>query len=97
LEAAREVLAKAGIIHTDPQARRLAAILPVTEEAVALYAPLILPVAISAIGLLLVAAGAHPPARKAQSKVGKRKRRRRRKAAAPQPSQRSNVVPLRKA
>jgi hypothetical protein len=95
LEAARDVLAKAGIAPTDPQARRLAAILPVSEEAVALYAPLILPVAISAIGLLLIAAGAHPPERrKVQKRKGKRKRRRRK--VIPQPSW-SNVVPLRKA
>jgi hypothetical protein len=71
--------------------------LPVSEEAIALYQPIILPVAISAIGLLLIAAGAHPPKRReAPKRKGKRKRRRRRKVV-PQPSQRSNVVPLRKA
>jgi hypothetical protein len=95
LEAARTALAEAGVIPTDPQARRLAAILPVTEEAVQLYAPLILPVAISAIGPLLIAAGAHQPARRKAQRKGKRKRRRRK--ALPQSSQRSNVVPLRKA
>jgi hypothetical protein len=96
LEAAREAVAKAGVAPTDPQARRLAAILPVSEEAIALYQPIILPVAISAIGLLLIAAGAHQPKRReAPKRMGKRKRRRRRKAAAPQPSQ-SNVIRLRK-
>jgi len=88
-------VAKAGVTPTDPQARRLAAILPISEEAVQLYMPLVLPLSISTIGLLLVASGAHQPKRKAQKRVGKRKRRRRRKAAAPQPSQ-SNVIRLRK-
>jgi len=59
LEAARTELAQAGVVPTDPQARRLAAILPVSEEAIQLYQPLILPLAISALGLLLIAVGAH--------------------------------------
>jgi hypothetical protein len=55
-------VAKAGVVPTDPQARRLAAVLPgVSEEAVQLYQPLVLPVAISVLGLLLISAGAHSP------------------------------------
>jgi hypothetical protein len=97
LEAARAVLAQAGIAPRDPMASRLAAVLPgVSEEAIRIVQPLVLPLSISALGLLLIAAGAHhQPRRKVQRKVGKRKRRRRRKAAASQPSQ-SNVIRLRK-
>src|SRR5262245_48609338 len=77
LEAARDAVAKAGVVPTDPQARRIAAILPVSEEAVALYQPLILPLSISALGLLLIAVGAHSPKPRkvSQKRKGKRKRR----------------------
>jgi hypothetical protein len=55
LEAARTALAQAGVVPSDPQARRLAiTILLVSEEAVQLYQPLVLPLAISALGLLLL-------------------------------------------
>jgi len=59
LETARTAVAQAGVVPTDPQARRLAAILPVSEEAIQLYQPLVLPLAIAALGLLLIAVGAH--------------------------------------
>jgi hypothetical protein len=96
LEAARGVVAQAGIAPKDPLASRIAAVLPVSEAAIQLYQPLVLPLSISALGLLLIASGSHQPKhREAQKRVGKRKRRRRRKAAAPQPSQ-SNVIRLRK-
>jgi hypothetical protein len=77
LQAARDAVAKAGVVPTDPQARRLAAILPVSESAVALYQPIILPVAISALGLLLIAVGAHPPKRRRHKAAAKRKGRKR--------------------
>jgi hypothetical protein len=95
LEAARDAVAKAGVVPKDPMASRIAAVLPVNEEAIQLYQPLVLPLSISALGLLLIASGAHSPKRKAQKRAGKRKRRKRRKAVAPQPSQ-SNVIRLRK-
>jgi hypothetical protein len=59
LATARNEQANVGVVPTDPQARRLAAILPMTEEQIALFQPLVLPVAISLIGLLLIAAGCH--------------------------------------
>jgi hypothetical protein len=96
LEAARTAVAQAGVAPKDPMASRIAAVLPVNEEAVRIYQPLVLPLSISALGLLLIASGAHQPARReAQKRKGKRRRRRRK--ALPQSSQRSNVVPLRKA
>ena len=65
----------AGVVQSDPQARRLAAILPVSEEAIQLYQPLILPISISVLGLLLIAVGAHTPKRrKAMRRRGRRKR-----------------------
>ena len=69
-------MAKAGVVPTNPQARRLAASLPVSEEAIQLYQPLVLPVAISVLGLLLISAGAHQPKRpaKAPKRKGRRKR-----------------------
>jgi hypothetical protein len=76
LQAARDAVAKAGVIPTDPQARRIAAILPVTEEAVTLYQPLILPLSISVLGLLLVAVGAHQPKRPAPKRKGRSRKRR---------------------
>jgi hypothetical protein len=92
LETARTELAQAGVVPSDPQARRLAAILPVSEEAIQLYQPIILPVSISVLGLLLIAAGAHTPRPVVVRRVGKRKKRRRALAQKPSPS---NVVPLR--
>jgi hypothetical protein len=102
LEAARDAQAKAGVVPPDPQARRIAAILPgVSEEAVQLYQPLVLPLAISVLGLLLVAAGAHhpPKRRNVQAKgVGGRKRRRQAPRRKPQPkSTPDNVVTLKRA
>ena len=99
LEAARDAVAQAGVVPTDPQARRLAAILPgMTEEAIALYQPLVLPVAISVLGLLLISVGAHSPKpKKVKARRGKRKRRRRHARRPAQPSQRqNNVVPMRR-
>jgi hypothetical protein len=89
LEAARTALAQAGVVPVDPQARRLAAILPVSEGAVQLYQPLVLPLAISLLGILLIAAGAHhPPMRRKVPQAGKKGRKRRaapRRKPAPAP------------
>jgi hypothetical protein len=96
LKTARDDVAQAGVVPTDPQARRLAAILPgISEEAIALYQPIILPASISALGLLLISVGAHQPKPR---KVQRRKRRPRPKVRKlPQASRRQgNVVPLRK-
>ena len=92
LEAAMVALAQAGVAQRDPVAARFAAVLPISEEAVALYLPLVLPITISMLGLLLVAMGAHRP-KPIVGRRGKRKRRRRRPPAQPS---KSNVVPLRK-
>lgn len=93
LISARDELAKAGVVPKDPMASRIAAVLPIPEEAVRLYQPLILPLSIGALGLLLIAVGAHTPKRrKAKMRRGKRKRKPNRKG--PQPS--ANVVPLRR-
>lgn len=93
LQAARVEVAQAGVVPKDPMASRIAAVLPVSEAAVQLYQPLVLPLSISALGLLLIASGAHyPQCRKAKRKVGKRKRRAKLKAKLkPRPS---NVVAL---
>ena len=48
LTKARDAVVTAGVVPKDSQATRIAAILPVSEEAVALYQPIILPLAISA-------------------------------------------------
>jgi hypothetical protein len=92
LETARTELANAGVVPSDPQARRLAAILPITEEAIQLYQPIILPVTISVLGLLLIAVGAHTPKRR---KARRRKGRKRRAARKPAPRLGSNVVRFR--
>src|SRR5262249_15240488 len=59
LEAARTAVAQAGVVPTDPQTRRIAAVLPVSEEAGQVYQPLLLTPPISALRLLLNAVGAH--------------------------------------
>jgi hypothetical protein len=87
-------LAQAGVVPSDPQARRLAAILPVSEKAIALYQPIILPVAISVLGLLLIAVGAHTPKR---SKAKKRRGRRRRRALGRVGRPSAKVLPFKKA
>jgi hypothetical protein len=94
LTKARDAVVTAGVVPKDSQATRIAAILPVSEEAVALYQPIILPLAISALGLLLIAVGAHSPKRR---KVTKRKGRRKkgRRPASPKPPT-AKVIPLRR-
>jgi hypothetical protein len=93
LQTARADVAKAGVAPTDPQARRLAAVLPgVSEEAVQLYQPLVLPVAISVLGILMIAAGAHKPKRR---KPVKAKGKKRLKAPKPKPPS-AQVIPLRR-
>ena len=97
LKSARGELAQAGVVPKDPLASRLAAVLPVTEEAVALYQPLVLPVTIAVLGLLMIEVGAHlltPPAKEARPR-GKRKRKRKPKSPSPPPSS-DKVVPLRR-
>lgn len=97
LEAARASIAQVGVAQRDPLASRIAAVLPVSEAAASLYQPLVLPLSISALGLLLIASGAHHPKkrRKVKGRKGKRKRRRSRPAARPS-VRANNVVPLRK-
>jgi hypothetical protein len=88
-------VAEAGVAPKDPMASRIAAVLPFNEETVRVYQPLVLPLSISALGLLLISVGAHqpkPPA-KAPRRKGKRKRKPR-LGKGPQPS--ANVVPLRR-
>lgn len=94
LQAARDAVAQAGVVPTDPQARRLAAVLPVSEEAIQLYQPLVLPLAISALGLLLISTGAHQPR---PVKAPKRKGKRRRRARKPPAKKASaTVLPFKK-
>jgi hypothetical protein len=76
LSEARNTVAQAGVVPRDPMAARLAAVLPVSEAGIALYQPLVLPLAISALGLLLITVGAHTPKRrKALKRKGKPRRR----------------------
>ena len=94
LQTARDAVASAGVVS---QAVRLAAILPVSEESVALYQPIVLPVAISVLGLLLISAGAHQQPARPTKVVRKAKGKRKHKprlSKGPQPS--ANVVPLRR-
>ena len=95
LQEARDGVAKAGVVPKDSQAVRLAAILPgISEEAIALYQPILLPVAISVLGLLLISAGAHSPKpKKVQKRRGKRKKRRRSRRAV----RTAKVIPFRRA
>lgn len=85
VEAARGAVAQAGVVPKDPMAVRLAAVLPVSEEAVALYQPLVLPLAISVLGLLLIAVGAHSPKPRKGLKVKGRRKRRRKPRSKPLP------------
>jgi hypothetical protein len=95
LEAARDRVAQAGVVPKDPAASRIAAVLPFSEAAIQLYQPLILPLSISALGLLLIAVGAHTPRRrKAKKRKGKQRKRKPRLGKGAQPS--ANVVPLRR-
>jgi hypothetical protein len=97
LQTARDAVASAGVVSKDSQAVRLAAILPVSEESVALYQPIVLPVAISVLGLLLISAGAHQQPARPTKVVRKAKGKRKHKprlSKGPQPS--ANVVPLRR-
>jgi hypothetical protein len=97
LKAARDEMAKAGVVPRDPMAARLAAVLPVSEEAIALYQPLILPLAISVLGLLLIAVGAHSPKPpKAQAKGKRKQGKGKPKAKPPSPPSPAKVIPLRR-
>ena len=69
LEDARKALVNAGALPVDPQARRVAAMLNVTEAQVQLYGPMVLPVTGSLLGVLFLAIGGtmerkRPPAAK---------------------------------
>ena len=111
LKSARGELAQAGVVPKDPTASRFAAVFPVTEEAVALYQPLVLPLTISALGLLLIAVGAplvaskSPKSRKSRKRWwwqrwrqrwGKRKKKGQPKPAPPRKPSSDKVVPLRR-
>ena len=93
LDEARTAQAQAGVVPSDPQARRLAAILSVSEADIALYQPLLLPLSISALGLLLMAVGAHQPKRRKAKKVAKRKKL---KADPPRPCGPAKVLPFKR-
>jgi hypothetical protein len=96
LATARNEQANVGVVPVDPQARRIAAVLPLSEEQVTLYMPLVLPMAISITGLLLVAAGVHRPPAPVKAPA-KRKGKRRRKATKAKPaaaSRKGQVLPF---
>jgi hypothetical protein len=72
------------VVPRDPQAVRLAAMLPVTEAQVALYQPVILPVTVSLLGILLLGTGLAETKRKRRVQKGKKKQvKRKRKPAKP--------------
>jgi hypothetical protein len=95
LQAARDAIAQAGVVPKDPMASRIAAVLPINEEAVRIYQPLVLPLSISAIGLMLISVGAHQPKR-ASARRKKGKPRRRRRKALGSAAKKTNVVQLRR-
>jgi hypothetical protein len=69
--------------------------LPVSEEAIQLYQPLVLPISISVLGLLLIAVGAHTtPKRRKAKRRGRRKRKALGKGAS-RPT--AKVLPFKKA
>jgi hypothetical protein len=96
LEAARDAVANSAVVPKDPMASRIAAVLPVNEEAVRIYQPLVLPLSISALGLLLISAGAHSPkpVKAVPKRKGKGRKRKPRLGKRPPPT--TNVVPLRR-
>ena len=96
LETVRGKLADAGVAPKDPMVVRLAAVLPgISEADIALYHPLVLPLTISLLGILFIAAGARPQKRReVPTRKGKRKRRHR--PVPSKPSERRNVIPLRR-
>jgi hypothetical protein len=64
LSEARDAIAAIGPAPIDSQARRIAAILPLTEQQVELYQPIILPVTVSLLGILFLSAAFAPGRRK---------------------------------
>lgn len=98
---ARQALAAIGPPTYDPMVSRLAAVLPLSEDQITLYQPLVLPLAISSLGILMIAVAASSP--KARPRSGQKKKRsppRRRpvpkkKLAAVQQAS-GSVVPLRR-
>ena len=81
LDAARERLATIGVAKVeDSGARRLAAILPLSEDQIALYQPLLLPIWLELSGLALLTYGLSP--RTTAPYVEQPKRRRRKRKAA---------------
>lgn len=57
-DAARETVVQAGAVeHSDPGARRLSHVLPISEDAVRLYMPLLLPLWVELAGLVLLSFG----------------------------------------
>jgi hypothetical protein len=64
LSEARDAIAAIGPAPVDSQARRIAAILPLTEQQVELYQPIILPVTVSLLGILFLSAAFAPGRRR---------------------------------
>jgi hypothetical protein len=85
-EARAELVRLGSAIVVDPAARRLAAILPVSEATIGLAQPLMLPVWLELSGLVLLTYGLAPGAPKAPSKpAGAKARRKRRTPRKPAP------------
>lgn len=90
LDAARERLALMGVAKVeDSGARRLAAILPLTEAQIALYQPLLLPIWLELSGLALLTFGLSHRTAEPPEKIRRKKRRTKRTRRESRPS---NVV-----
>ena len=95
-EARNELVRLGSAIVEDPAAKRLAALLPVSEGTIGLLTPLMLPVWLELSGLVLLTYGLaprHKPVK--QPRIGKIKKKRRTPRKPPAPS--AKVVPFKKA
>jgi hypothetical protein len=93
LEAARSKLVELGANAVeDPSARRLAAILPVSEAQVALFQPMMLPVWLELSALSLLTYGLSPARKPAPEPKVAVKRKNCRKATVKKPS--ATVIPF---
>lgn len=99
---ARQALGSIGPPTYDPMVTRLAAVLPLSEDQITLYQPLVLPLAISSLGILMIAVAASSP--KPRPRSGQKKKRSppkrrpvpKKKLAAVQAQASGSVVPLRR-
>lgn len=85
VEARTQLVQLGSVTAIDPMARRLAALLPLSEVSIGLLQPLLLPIWLELSGLVLLTYGLSPDRRQVEKATPKRRRRKLRQTANAKP------------